>query len=97
MNKNMRFFGGLLFLGYSTFQILGFLVKAFPATSGGAILMILLGLLLILIAGFNNWLGIMFQYNGITSKAQNIAGFAPVYALGSIAFLGIIVGLYAAS
>lgn len=91
------FYGGLLFCGYATFQLLGFLIKAFPSTAGGAIAIILLGLLLIIIAGFNNWLGLYHQYRGVMSKNLTFVGFAPVYVFGGLVLFAVMVGLYAAS
>lgn len=92
-----EFYGGLLFCGYATFQLLGFLLKAFPVTTGGAIALIFLGLLLIVISGINNWLGLYYKHHGILNKTQNIVGFAPIYILGSLALFAVMVGIYAAS
>lgn len=94
---NKLFYGGLLFSGYATFQLLGFLIRAFPATAGGAIAIILLGLLLIIIAGFNNWLGLYHKYHGVMSKNLTFVGFAPVYIFGGLVLFAVMVGLYAAS
>lgn len=91
------FYGGLLFCGYATFQLLGFLIKAFPSTAGGAIALILLGLLLILIAGFNNWLGLYHKYHGAMNKNLTLVGLAPVYIFGGLVLFAVMVGLYAAS
>lgn len=94
---NKEFYGGLLFCGYATFQLLSFLLKAFPSTTGGAITLIILGLLLIVISGINNWLGLYYKHHGVVDKTQNIVGFAPIYTLGSLALFAIIAGIYAAS
>lgn len=94
---NKLFYGGLLFCGYATFQLLGFLVKAFPITSGGAILLILLGLLLAVVVGFNNWLGIYHKYHGVMNKSLNLVGFAPAYVIGIFVLSAVIIGLYVAS
>jgi hypothetical protein len=91
-----EFYGGLLFCGYATFQLLGFLSKAFPSTTGGAIALIILGLLLIVISGINNWLGLYYKHHGIVNKIQNIVGFAPIYILGSLALFAVMVGIYVA-
>lgn len=94
---NRLFYGGLLFCGYATFQLLGFLVKAFPVTSGGAIAIILLGLLLAVVVGFNNWLGLYHKYHGVMSKNLTFVGFAPAYVIGIFVLSAVVVGLYVAS
>jgi hypothetical protein len=94
---NRLSYGGLLFCGYATFQLLGFLIKAYPSTAGGAIALILLGLLLILVAGFNNWLGLYHRYHGVMSKNLTLVGFAPIYIFGGLVLFAVMVGLYAAS
>lgn len=89
--KNL-FYAGCCFSGYSFFQLLGIVIKGFPGSRTGAVALSILGLLIILGLGFNNWLGLWYKSSGNLSKNQNVVGFAPVYLFGTVAIFALIVG-----
>ena len=93
--KNL-FYAGCCFTGYSLFQILGFVSKAYPESRLGAIAIITLGLMLILFMGVTNWCGLYYKRNGVLDRTQSIVGFAPTFVFGTGALAGVIVGIYAA-
>lgn len=94
--KNL-FYAGLCFSGYSFFQILGFVTKAFPGSRTGAIALIVLGLLIIFVMGVTNWCGLYYKRNGILDRTQSIVGFAPTFVFGTFALVAVLVGIYAAT
>ncbi|WP_375511789.1 hypothetical protein [uncultured Nostoc sp.] len=95
MMKNL-FYAGCCFFGYSLFQILGFVSKAFPESRVGAIALITLGLLIILVIGVTNWCGLYYKRNGVLDRTQSIVGFAPTFVFGTFALFAVMVGIYAA-
>lgn len=94
--KNL-FYVGLTFTGYSLFQLLGFISKAYPVASFGAILIILGLLLIILVVGIANWCGLYYQHRGIIDSTQTIVGLAPAFIGITLALFAVGVGIYAAS
>jgi hypothetical protein len=94
--KNL-FYAGACFSGYSFFQILGFITKAFPGSRLGAIALIVLGLLIIFVMGVTNWCGLYYKRNGVLDRTQSIVGFAPTFVFGTFAIAAVVVGIYAAT
>ena len=94
--KNL-FYAGLVFCGYGFFQLMGFVMAAYPASRSGAIALIILGLLFIIALGVTNWCGLYYQRNGVIDRTQSIVGFAPTFVFGTVALVAVIVGVYAAS
>jgi len=93
--KNL-YYTGLIFCGYASFQLLGFIGAAFPLSRNGAISLILLGLLFIIGMGITNWCGLYYKNNGVIDRTQSIVGFAPTFVFGTLAIIGVVVGIYAA-
>ena len=89
--KNL-FYAGCCFSGFSFFLLLGQVIKGFPGSRAGAVALAILGLLLILSLGLNNWLGLWYKTAGHLSKNQNWVGFAPAYIFGSFAILALCIG-----
>lgn len=89
---NNLFYAGCFFSGYSFFQLLGIVIKGFPASRTGAVALAILGILIILGFGFANWCGLWYRTNGHLNRNQNIVGFAPVYVFGTLAIFALVVG-----
>jgi hypothetical protein len=90
------FWGGMLLTGYSLFQLFGYIAAAFPIARGGALLILVLGFIGILVTGYENWCKRYDQGYSYIDQWQMVLGFAPAIALGTIAIIAVVCGVYAA-